>query len=483
MFYNLIEVLNPLNPKNQMLEVMTIRIHPKWKAFFIVALGIFMSTLDGSILSIANPIIAENFNVSINSVQWVVTAYMLVITSTLITFGRLGDKIGVQLIFTWGFLLFALGSLFCSLADALLALIAARIFQGLGASMMMATGMGIISNTFPPEEKGKALGLTGTIVGLGNMSGPAIGGIILSHFSWPAIFLINVPIGIIAFLYGLKVLPTQPQDKTVNRFDLPGIFLFGLFTVTLLLSLSGSAPQSYIWVICLISFIIFIYWENKAPQSLLDFELFRIMEFTCGNIMALAAYSAQMTVLFLLPFYLNNILLLSSSVAGILMTIMPISVAVTAPFAGSLSDRIGSHKILVGAFSLMVIAYLTLSSLTVDSSIFQLCAGLFLLGVGMGSFASPNNSNILGSIPRGKVGYGGGFGATVRNFAFATGTALSSSILTLFLNINQTQLPYKIAYIHANNMVYRISAFITLFGLFMVFYTKRQRTKLKNSTF
>jgi len=466
-----------------MLEVITMKIQPKWKAFIIVALGIFMSTLDGSILSIANPVIAESFEVSINSVQWVVTAYMLVITATLILFGRLGDKVGVQLIFTWGFLLFALGSLFCSLANTLFTLILARIFQGLGASMMMATGMGIISNTFPPEEKGKALGLTGTIVGLGNMSGPAIGGIILSHFSWPAVFLINVPIGIIAFLFGLKVMPNQPLNSTVNRFDLPGFFLFGLFTVTLLLSLSGSAPHRYMWVISLISFIIFIYWENKAPQSLLDIGLFQIKEFTCGNIMALAAYSAQMTVLFLLPFYLNDILLLSSSAAGIIMTLMPIFVAVTAPFAGSLSDKIGSHKILVGAFSIMVVAYLTLSSLTADSSIFQLCAGLVLLGIGMGGFASPNNSNILGSIPREKAGYGGGFGATVRNFAFAIGTALSSSLLTLFLNINQAQLPYKTAYIYANNMVYRISALITLFGLFMEFYTQWQRNKLNNSTF
>lgn len=456
----------------------------KWKAFAVVALGIFMATLDGSILNIANPIIAQNFAVSMASIQWVATSYMLVITSTLIMFGRLGDKIGVQLIYTWGFLLFSLGSLFCSLANSLSTLIAARVFQGLGGSMMMATGMGIISNTFPPQEKGKALGLTGTIVGLGNMSGPAIGGAILAKFSWPAIFLINVPIGIIAFIAGLKILPPQPKNETVNRFDLPGIVLFGLFTISLLLFLTQTEQQNYLWLLfSVISLLAFILWERKTDQSLLDFDLFKIQDFTYGNVMAMAAYCAQMTVLFLMPFYLENILHLNSSRSGIIMSITPIFVALTAPLAGSLADRFGSSKLLVTSFGIMSISYITLSLLNTGSAMWQLYAGLVLLGVGMGCFASPNNSNILGSIPREKSGYGGGFGATVRNFAFAVGTALSTSLLTYFLQVNQQNLAYEAAYIQANNMVYRISTLIILLGFLTLFISQYKKRREKTTTF
>ena len=146
------------------------KLNTKWQVLIIVCVGIFMSTLDGSILNIANPTIAESFSVSMKSVQWIVTAYMLVITATLLFFGKLGDKIGNHKIYTWGFLAFTAGSLTCSLAPNLVWLISARVFQAFGASMMMATGMGIVSNTFPSNERGKALGLTGSIVGIDRKS-------------------------------------------------------------------------------------------------------------------------------------------------------------------------------------------------------------------------------------------------------------------------------------------------------------------------
>ncbi|HCF49900.1 MAG TPA: MFS transporter, partial [Syntrophomonas sp.] len=149
---------------------------PKWQVLTIVCLGIFMATLDGSILNIANPTIARSLGVDLQQIQWVVTAYMLAVTATLLFLGNLGDRIGSNKIYTAGFLGFTLGSLFCGMSDTLYSLIAARVFQALGASMLMATGIGIVSNSFPPEERGKALGFTGSVVGIGNMAGPALGG-------------------------------------------------------------------------------------------------------------------------------------------------------------------------------------------------------------------------------------------------------------------------------------------------------------------
>ncbi|MDI9480880.1 MAG: MFS transporter, partial [Bacillota bacterium] len=159
-----------------------------------------MSTLDGGILNIANPSIAEALSISLSAVQWVTNAYMLVITATLLMFGRLGDRMGMEKIYTSGFVVFTLGSLFCSLAPSLLLLVAFRMVQAVGASMMMATGIGIVSNSFPDNERGKALGITGSVVGIGNMAGPSLGGLLIEYFGWPSIFLINVPVGIIAVI-------------------------------------------------------------------------------------------------------------------------------------------------------------------------------------------------------------------------------------------------------------------------------------------
>jgi EmrB/QacA subfamily drug resistance transporter len=453
-----------------------IKLEQKWQVLIVICIGIFMSTLDGSILNIANPTIADDMSVSMQGVQWVATAYMLVITATLLFFGRLGDQRGSSKIYTYGFLIFTVGSLLCSFSPSLHLLVSARIFQGVGASMMMATGIGIVSNIFPAQERGKALGITGSIVGIGNLSGPSIGGLLVAKFSWPAIFLLNIPIGLVGFILAAKFLPGDSRKEEHFKFDLWGNLLFALAAAMLLLGLSAEQAINLDLVsLGLICLLIFYLVERKHPYPLLDMELFRVKPFIYGNIMSFASYATQTAAIFLTPFYMEKLLQLSPAASGLMMTITPVSMAITAPLAGNLSDRVGATRLTSFAFLLMSGGHFMLSTLNGHYDLIRIAAGLLLLGVGMGSFGSPNNSSILGSIPRDKAGYAGGFIATVRNFAFALGIAASVTIFTLILSSKASVLSYGAAYVAANAWLYRITAAICLSGLLLSVLSRQHR--------
>ncbi|MGS0764369.1 MFS transporter [Syntrophomonas curvata] len=459
-----------------------VKLEQKWQVLTVICIGIFMSTLDGSILNIANPTIANDMSVSMQEVQWVVTAYMLVITATLLFFGKLGDQKGSSQIYTYGFLIFTLGSLLCSLSSTLQLLVSARIFQGVGASMMMATGIGIVSNIFPAQERGKALGITGSIVGIGNLSGPSIGGILVAKFSWPAIFLLNIPIGLAGFVLASSFLPHDYRKEERFKFDFWGNLLFALAATLLLFGLSQEqAVNSNLFVLGLIFLLLFYLVERKNPCPLLDIGLFKVKTFTYGNIMSFASYATQTAAIFLMPFYMEKILQLSPAASGLMMTITPVSMAITAPLAGNLSDRMGASRLTSFAFLLMSGGHFMLSTINGHYDLLRIATGLLLLGVGMGSFGSPNSSSILGSISRDKAGYAGGFISTVRNFAFALGIAASVSIFTLLFNRNMQGLPYMTAYVFANAWLYRITAAICLGGLLLSVLSKQHRQLTRNS--
>lgn len=445
------------------------KIEAKWQILFIISLGIFMSTLDGSILNIANPSIAESLSVNLDTIQWIVTAYMLIITSTLLFFGKIGDNFGSAKVFRYGFLIFIFGSLLCSISTTLGFLIFARIIQGLGASMLMANGIGIISNTFPANERGKALGITGSAVGLGNMAGPGLGGLILNHFSWHFIFLINIPIGLMAYVVASRYLFDNIENKEKPDFNWWLNILFAGSVFLLIFAISGDAVN-LLWLFIAISlFIIFLALDRKSKHPFLDYDLFANKTFTLGNIMAFCAYFSIFFALFLLPFYFERILAFTPLISGLFMTILPVSLTISAPLAGSLSDRMGSKKIVTLAFLLMIIAYLILFSLDPFLNYFKISLGLIFLGVGMGFFASPNNSSILGSVSREKAGYTGGFIATIRNFSLALGVVSSATLFTYFFNLNINKMEYTLAYATALNYVFLVPVLICFLAILISF--------------
>ncbi len=453
----------------------------KWQTLIIVCAGIFMSTLDGSILNIANPTIAEFYGVSMQNVQWVVTSYMLVISSTLLLLGKLGDRMGNYLIYRWGFLVFAVGSLLCAIAPGLYFLVAARCFQAIGASMLMATGVGIVSNTFPFEERGKALGITGGVVGLGNMVGPSLGGFLVGSFSWPVIFLINIPIGLLAFIGSYRYLAPQETETDASGHDKTGNMLFALGIFALILSLSLADGIKLPLLLAGIGLLLlFYFYERRAANPMLDFSLFHNQLFVVGNALAFATYMAQTAVFFILPFYLENVTNFTPAWTGLLLTIPPVVQVVAAPLAGSLSDRLGPSHLTSIAFALMSCGFWLLSTLGTTLNLPRIIIGLIVYGVGVASFGSPNSSSVMGSIPRQKAGYTGGFMATVRNLGFAMGIAIWVSLFSFILNRSQLFLPFAESYARATHWVYLCAACVILSGLLLSLLTGSIRQNHNN---
>jgi MFS family permease len=275
----------------------------KWQALIIVSIGIFISTLDGSILNIANPIIAKALQVSLKQVQWVVTAYMLIITVSLLFFGKLGDRVGGSRVYTGGFLVFSLGSAFCSVSPTLAILVTARILQGIGASMMMATGVGIVANAFPAGERGKALGLTGSVVGLGNMAGPGLGGILMANFAWPVVFLINIPIGLTGFILGCKYLPRNQVKEKFKGNDGGGFFLFALASAAMLLSISAfEKHQGWILLLALLLLAGFYVYEKKPPSLYLTCPFLKLKLFCMATSWRCCLIPSRCRYIFCCPF-------------------------------------------------------------------------------------------------------------------------------------------------------------------------------------
>jgi EmrB/QacA subfamily drug resistance transporter len=418
----------------------------KWLILTSVSLGSLMATLDGSIVNIALPAIQTDFRVDLTTVEWVVVAYLLVIGSLLLPFGRLGEVLTFKRVYLVGFAVFTLASICCGASPNVSALVGFRVVQGLGAAMLMAMGPAIVARTFPAAERGRALGLNGISVAIGLSLGPALGGILTQVATWRAIFLINAPIGLLAIIWAARVLPAETQGKG-QSFDVRGAALSGVALFALLLALSDG--QEWGWtspaiVGLLIAFVVlggaFLMAERRSVQPMIDLALFRIRPFTAGLASVVAAFAGLFTATFLLPFLLEQGRGFSPIEAGLLLTPVPITMALVAPFSGAASDRFGPRIPSSAGMAIMVLGLLSLTQLPVDFALPDLIWRLVLLGVGQGMFMSPNSSAVLGSVPRPRVGTASGTLAQMRVNGQALGIALSGAIVATRLPVHLAEL-------------------------------------------
>ena len=306
----------------------------KWLILTSVSLGSLMSTLDGSIVNIALPAIQADFRIDLTTVEWVVVAYLLVIGSLLLTFGRLGEVLTFKQVYIVGFAIFTVASALCGVAPNEMALIGFRVVQAIGAAMLGAMGPAIVARTFPASERGRALGLNGVSVSLGLSLGPIIGGVLTQTLTWRAIFLINVPIGILAILWAWRILPAEQRGRG-QSFDVLGALLSGIALFALLLALSDG--QDWGWtspriVGLLLAFVVlgvaFVAAERRSLQPVIDLALFRIRAFSAGLVSVIIAFSGLFTATFLMPFLLQQTRGFSPIEAGLLLAPMPITAPV-----------------------------------------------------------------------------------------------------------------------------------------------------------
>jgi EmrB/QacA subfamily drug resistance transporter len=409
----------------------------KWLILSSVSIGTFMATLDGGIVNISLPSIAASFGIDIATVEWVVIAYLLTIGSLILPIGRLGEILTFRRVYLAGFALFTVASVLCGLAPSEGALILSRVVQGVGAAMLMAMGPAIIARTFGPGERGRALGLNAISVSIGLSIGPALGGLLTELGSWRAIFLVNVPVGIVAILWAARVLAIESPGRR-QSFDLLGAALAASAAFCLLLALSqgqGWGWSSPVVLGLLVLFVVlggaFVAWERRAVQPMIDLGLFRVRAFSAGLVSVLIAFTGLFTATFLLPFVLQDGAGFSPLEAGLLLTPIPITTAFVAPLSGALSDRIGSRLPASLGMAVMTIGILSLTQLPAQFTPLDLVWRLVLIGIGQGLFMSPNTAAVLGSVPLSRLGTASGTLAHARIDGQALGIAASAAIIAI----------------------------------------------------
>jgi EmrB/QacA subfamily drug resistance transporter len=401
-----------------------------------IMLGSIMGPIDASIVNVVLPTIAQSFSVDISTAQWVPMIYLLTISSLLLFYGRLGDILGYKKVYLSGLAGFVVASGLCGLSPAIQWLIGFRAIQGLAAGMMMAVPYAIITASFPPTERGKALGINAISISAGLAIGPSLGGFMAASLGWRFVFLINLPIGIAGWLWVRRIVPELKGRP--GRIDIPGVATGFLSLFSLLLfvnrfqSLGASYATDIMALVAVLAGVGFITLESRVAQPMLNLALFRSLTFSSASASALLNFMSQYVMVFLTPFYLQRVLHYTPNAVGLVMTSFPLAVMAVAPLSGSLSDRMGTRTLACLGAGTCALALFLMSRVPLSASPADVVWRLVLFGLGTGVFQSPNNSAVMGSAPRPHLGTASGILATMRNVGMVLGIATGGAVLYAF---------------------------------------------------
>lgn len=416
----------------------------KWRVFSLVAAGVFMSTLDSSIVNIALPVIMADFQVTMTVIEWVPMIYLLTVSALLLTCGRLSDIRGRRFVYCGGFMIFSAGSLLCGLAGSASWLIASRSLQGVGAAMLMACSPALVVDAFPMAERGRALGMVGMVVAAGLTTGPALGGLILQHFSWRVIFYINVPIGIVFTAAALRTLPSIKALPHREPLDWIGALLLAACFSSFITGLSHlhawgpvSAKMGLAAGLFLASSAGLARMETRSAHPIFDPSLLGIRLFMLPVVAAVIMFICLFFITFLMPFFMVHPLAFSMNRVGATMMIPFVLLFFFAPLAGMLSDRMGSRLLCTVGMALMAAALFLLSRLSAEATTMDMAWRLALAGIGIAVFISPNSAAAMSAVPARHRGIASGSVATARNLGMMIGVASAGLIFnSTFRSLN-----------------------------------------------
>ncbi len=421
-----------------MLRIMNPTALPRWRVFPALALGTVMATLDISVVNLALPTIAHDFRTPLTTVTWVVLAYVLVITGLLLALGRLADRAGRRAMYGTGLLLFVGASALCALARGAAWLIAARALQGLGAAMMSANSTALLVAAFPESERGRALGAFGAAVGVGLAAGPALGGWIVAAFSWRWLFLINLPLGVIAFVLLRATLAPDARAHQGPTLDLGAAATGSVGLVLLMVALSVGPERGWGTPVVVgaaagaaLALTAFGVIERRAADALLPWALIR-GPLGPAVLLTFIGQALSISVAFLLPLYLEGVRGLDAGRAGAWLAVLPVAALICAPRAGQLADRLGARPLSITGLALAAAGDFVLGGMGLSGR--GLLGGALLLGVGLGLFTVPNASNVMGAVPPSRLSTASGLQATMRNLGIASGTAgAAATVASLYM--------------------------------------------------
>lgn len=455
----------------------------KWMTLSTTGMGIFLATVDGSIVNVALPTLVHQLNTGFSVIQWVVLAYLLTVTTLMLGIGRLGDILGKRKLYAAGFIIFTSGSVLCGLSPSVYWLIGFRVAQAVGSALIMALGMAIVTEAFPPWERGKAIGISGAIVSVGIAIGPSLGGVILSFLSWRWIFLVNLPIGLIGTLMVFRYVH-QNDPKARQRFDFLGALLLFVSILCLLLALTIGQQSGFVKPIVfallgawLLTMAFFVLAQMKSPHPMIRIDFFRNMQLSVNLTNAFVTFIGIAGTIILLPFYLQEVLGYSSIIVGVLLCVIPVTLGITSPIAGIFSDRFGSDKISVLGLGFVFLGFLASTTLSAESSAFDYIIRILPIGIGMGFFQAPNNSSIMGAVPKEHLGIASGMISVSRTLGQTVGTAVLGAIWAgrtfhytgATLAEGATKAP-AFARVSALQDTFRVTVLLTVFCLVLSFW-------------
>lgn len=413
------------------------KIEYKWVALAVTTIGSFMAALDSTIVILALPNMLQDLHSNLVNMTWIILGYLIVSTVLQLTFGRMADMFGRVRLYNLGFVIFTVGSVLCGISPNDTLLIAARIVQGIGGAMLTANAMAIVTEVFPANERGQAMGFNAITWGAGSVLGPVIGGFILAVANWRWIFLVNLPIGIIGTLAAYFLLHDIAPNPRGERFDIPGAILFCIGLVTLLLGLmstigSGLLSASVLvpLAIALVAFVAFVWWERRAAYPMLDLSLLRRRRYAFSVIAATLQSLSVFAVNFLIIFYLQGVRGYSPLIAAFLILPLPLLTSIIGPLGGRWADRdrfTGATPATVGLV-IQIIALVLLVFLTPTTPYWLLAIALGLMGLGGAFFWSPNTSTTMGAAPRNRLGVASATLNTLRNVGMVCSFAVALSV-------------------------------------------------------
>ena len=407
----------------------------KWWTLAAVSFGLFMIMLDNTVVNVALPAIQEDLGADLSQLQWIVTGYALSFAALMLIGGKLADAYGRRLIFVAGIVVFTGASLWCGLAGSGEMLIAARVVQGAGAALMNPATLSIIAATFPPKERGMAIGIWAGVSALALAIGPLVGGLLTEHLSWHWIFFVNVPVGALA-IAASYLLITESKDETHESLDLPGLATsaLGLFALTYGLIEANeygwtSARIVGSFVVAVVALASFVMIERRRRSPMLDLSLFRSGTYTGANVAMLLVALAMFGVFFFVSLYMQNVLGYSAVQAGAAFLPLTVLIILVTPIAGKLSDKYGSRWLMTGGMVLLGVQLLYLSQLGTDSTFWNLLPGFLVGGLGMALAMTPTVAAATRAVPVHKSGVGSAVLNAMRQVGGSVGIALMGAIV------------------------------------------------------
>ncbi|MBL8415890.1 MAG: MFS transporter [Propionivibrio sp.] len=443
----------------------------RW-ALASLSLCVLLSSLGISIANVALPDLAQAFSASFQAVQWVVLAYLLAITTLIVSVGRLGDIVGRRRLLVAGISLFTVASVLCGVAPTLSLLIAARALQGLGAAIMMALTMAIVGETIPKARTGSAIGLLGTMSAIGTALGPSLGGILIAGAGWRAIFLINLPLGVVTFLLALRYLPEDRRALQTVRtgFDPVGTLLLALTLAAYALAMTqGRGRFGPLNVALLLAAVfgvgLFVLAETRTAAPLIRLAMFRNHALSASLAMSMLVSTVMMATLVVGPFYLSRTLGLDTALVGLVLSVGPLVAAVTAVPAGRIADRFGAQRVTSVGLVGMAAGCVTLSLLPALFGVAGYVAPLVVVTSSYALFQTANNTNVMIGVSADRRGAISGLLNLSRNLGLITGASVMGAVFALASATSDVAAAHPEPVATGMRFTYGVAAALVIFAL------------------